>query len=240
MGWLNNVWMVGIGTGILSGLLVTWLLNLFISKKKDREHLQLTSGANREVIYSIRAGIPENTLPTREVIEALINSTARRYSVEPTELYHPKEITEELIKEVMDSSFLSSTKKVEYCTALIPLGRDVQINNTEKSEDEASIEMRRQAIQSKQHRVTQFETILSILGGLTAALATGMLATHEFTSNLEYVFHKYITSILLISMLLVIILTITTFSQQYISRRRQFYMESKIKEEYMNMIDRLR
>jgi hypothetical protein len=131
MGIFNNPWLVGIGTGIVSGLLVAWVLNLFLSKKRDREYRQQVSSANREVIYSIRSSIPEDALPRRETVEALINSTARRYGLDASELYQPKQISEELIKEVMDSSFLSSAKKSEYCDALIPLGAP-QIPNAVK------------------------------------------------------------------------------------------------------------
>ncbi len=67
MHWLSNAWVIGIITGIVSGLLVTWLLQLFISKKKSREYLQQIATANRELVYSIRSGIPDGILSTREI-----------------------------------------------------------------------------------------------------------------------------------------------------------------------------
>jgi Flp pilus assembly protein TadB len=63
---MGNAWVVGIVTGIVSGLLVTWLLRVLISKRKTREYKQQLSSANREVIYSIRAGIPEGNMPSGE------------------------------------------------------------------------------------------------------------------------------------------------------------------------------
>ena len=117
---LTNVWVVGIGTGILSGLLVRMGRAGFLSKRENRKY-QKVIGANREVIYAIRPGIPEGQIPSREVVQALTNSTARRAGVSPSDLYKPNEIAEELIKEVMDSSFLPSAKKSEYCTQLAAL-----------------------------------------------------------------------------------------------------------------------
>lgn len=186
MSWLNNAWVVGIGTGILSGLLVTWLLNLFISKKKDREYQQQISSANREIIYSVRVGIPESNLPTREIVEALIHSTARRYGVQPSELYQAKELSEELIKEVMDSSFLSQAKKIEYCDALLPLGKeDLELLPPEECNLQISIEEHRAKLQSQRRKLSELQLIVTGLMGVVAALFSGAAATSELFPNLE-------------------------------------------------------
>src|SRR6185312_1655389 len=104
MSWYSNPWVVGVISGIPSGLLVNWVSRKLLGKREDREYLQKTLIANREVIYAIRPGISEGHIPTYEVLTALINATARRYGVEPEDLYTPKTISEELVKEVMDSS----------------------------------------------------------------------------------------------------------------------------------------
>jgi len=175
---LNNAWVVGTATGLVSGLLVFWLTSLLISKKKDREYRQQISNANREIVYSIRSGIPEGSLPTREVIEALIHSTARRYEVQSAELYQTLEITEELVKEVMDSSFLSAAKKSEYCAALLPLGRavvDLSLDFPVLRESEI-IEMRQERHRIKL-KATQLESFFAAILGLLGALAGAGIAT---------------------------------------------------------------
>jgi hypothetical protein len=195
MNWLNNAWVVGIGTGIVSGLLVYWLLSVFLSKKKDREHQQLISTANREVIYSIRSGIPENSLPTNDVVEALIHSTARRYDLESDELYQPQEITEELVKEVMDSSFLSAEKKVEYCAALLPLGQRKPTvvarfgihsdSDTDHAVQNFRIAMHRASL-VKEARNT---TALSLTLGVLAALTSGIFVAVKLSPEIEAKVH---------------------------------------------------
>jgi hypothetical protein len=182
MNLLNNPWVVGIGTGILSGLLVTWILSLFISKKKDREHQQQISSANRDVIYSVRAGIPENSIPSREVFDALIHSTARRYDLEPSELYQPKELSEELIKEVMDSSFLSAAKKVEYCSALIPLG---EADTSLIERNRATEETHSAHLQAQRRKMSQLENALAVLAGLLSAVLAGTLTASKAFPNME-------------------------------------------------------
>lgn len=121
MAWVNNAWLVGIASGLVASGLIWLISRFFLSKRDNREYMQKVSSANRDVIIAIRPGIPEGQIPSAEVLEALVNSTARRYGVVATDLYNSRQTAEELIKEVMDSSFLSSAQKSEYCTRLMPL-----------------------------------------------------------------------------------------------------------------------
>lgn len=119
MEWFNDPWVIGIGGGILSGLIVTGVSRWLFSGRDRRELSAKITSANREVVYSIRQGIPEDRVPTREIVEALISSTARKYSIPPTELNQPEEVAADLVKEVMDSSFISAEKKEQYCASLL-------------------------------------------------------------------------------------------------------------------------
>lgn len=118
---LNNPWVIGIGGGILSGFVVTYLSRKLLSKRDDREYAQKVLGANREIIYAIRPGISEGLTPEYEVIDSLIAATARKYGVDKPDLYEPRDIAQELVKEVMDSSFISAKTKEEYCRQLAVL-----------------------------------------------------------------------------------------------------------------------
>lgn len=121
MSILNNAWVVGIGGGILSGLFVAFISRYLFAKKDNREYTQKVFAVNREVIYALRPGISEGRFPTDEVLESLLNATARRYKVSREDIFKPKQIAEELIKEIMDSSFISSDTKQDYCDNLLHL-----------------------------------------------------------------------------------------------------------------------
>jgi hypothetical protein len=123
--WLNNAWVVGILSGIPSGLLVTLISRYLLGKREDREYLQKVLSANREVIYALRPHVSEGLVPASEVVDALIASTARRFGVTAGDLYSRREIAEDLIKEVMDSSFISASKKEEYCKLLTGLAAPI-------------------------------------------------------------------------------------------------------------------
>jgi len=115
---LNNTWIAGIGTGVLSGALVTWVTNRLISKRDEKELARSIEIANREILYALRTEVSEEQVPALEVVEALINATARRHKLEARHLLRPKQIAEELIKEIMDSSFISSLTKKSFCASL--------------------------------------------------------------------------------------------------------------------------
>jgi hypothetical protein len=109
---INNPWFIGIATGVIAAGLIWLVSRLFLSKKDSREYIQKVTSANRDIIIAIRPGISEGQIPSRPILEALINSTVRRYSVSSADLYNPTQVAEELIKEVMDTSFLSSAQKI--------------------------------------------------------------------------------------------------------------------------------
>lgn len=146
----NNPWVVGIAGGILSGLVVAWITRKIFSKRDNREYFQKVHAANQEVLYAIRPGISEEKIPTVEIIKHLISATARKYSVESSSMLTLSEISSELIKEVMDSSFISAQTKQEFCEKLSTLKEQVLASNEKslsvKSEAEISSRYRRQLV----------------------------------------------------------------------------------------------
>lgn len=121
MEFLSNPWVVGVGGGVLSGLLVTLITRYLFSKREKREYLQKIATANNEIIYAIRPAIAEKVMPSSTMLDALFSATARKYSVDEADLYSRSSLANELIKEVMDNTFLSSQQKVDFCDLLSSL-----------------------------------------------------------------------------------------------------------------------
>jgi hypothetical protein len=138
MEWYSNPWVIGIVGSIPGGFLVNWVTGKILGRRENREYLQKVLGANREVVYAIRPGISEGQIPTAEVLTALLNATARRYGVEAADLYSAAQIAEELVKEVMDSSFISSGQKGEYCAKLATLGNTAKPEIVETAKEGAA------------------------------------------------------------------------------------------------------
>ena len=108
----NNAWVIGIGGGILSGLIVTLITRYIFSKKDNKEYAQKISTVNREVIYALRPGISEGHIPDNEVLSSLVNATARKYKVERSDAYQAKQIAEELIKEIPKEAMIIPSDKI--------------------------------------------------------------------------------------------------------------------------------
>lgn len=174
----NNPWVVGIGGGILSGLIVTLITRYLFSKKDNSEYAQKVETVNREVVYALRPGISEGHIPDSEVLTSLINATARKYKVERNDVFQAKQIAEELIKEIMDSSFISSETKKSYCETLAHL-----VSSQHEFTPDALIEIERKSLESE-YRRRQTERMSSVLG-LTAAMGTMMVVLTRFMDKPE-------------------------------------------------------
>lgn len=118
---LNNAWVVGIVGGILSGLIVTFISRLFFSKKENDMYIQNLRLANNEVIYALRPAISANQFPSEDIINALIEANSRKFKVNREDMYNPREVAEELTKEIMDTSFIPYEKKEELFKHLVEL-----------------------------------------------------------------------------------------------------------------------
>jgi len=212
-GLLNNGWVVGIGGGILSGLIVAWLTRTLFSKKDLRELAVNISLANREILYAIRPEISENSLPAIEVIEALKNATARKYKIEPTRLHGITEIVEELIKEIMDSSFISSTAKKDYCESLKTL-------IPEKTSELEALSEGREVFVARVEYKEKMTSLLSLTLGTIAALAT-MLSFLKSSFEPSSLFGKVTESIFPMILVMFSVMLVMTAMQVALKLRHK-------------------
>ena len=176
MDLLNNAWVIGIGGGVLSGLLVTAISRMILSRRDRGEYVQKIQLANREILYALRPGISEGHVPNRQVVVFLINATARKYDVDIGGLVDPAEIGEELTKEIMDSSFISASTKQEYCDQLTPLTSappEVTANTADASEERSRSRSEFAAYRAR------MVTLLSTMMGVTAAMMTMILVISD-------------------------------------------------------------
>lgn len=178
--WINNAWFVGIVGGILSGLIVAYISRLLFSRKDSREYLQKVSSVNREIIYSLRPGISEGNIPNKDIIEALIMATCRKYGVNQEDVLNTTGIAEELIKEVMDSSFIASATKIDYCQKLMTLKESQPITVVETESKVTTVD----SGEIRKKLLTQSSMILGVIVALmTASLTVITTVFEKFPTN---------------------------------------------------------
>lgn len=159
----NNQWVVGIGGGVLSSLLVTVITGKFFASKDNREYLQKVRLANNEVLYAIKPFIVDGDVPRIDVIQSLQVATARKHAIDFNDIASITEIIENLTKEVMDSSFISNMAKNEYCEKLFKLKpKEAKLDELEKHKSQAIAEYRHRSLKA-------FSIILGGFSGLLTA-----------------------------------------------------------------------
>ncbi|MCR4933376.1 MAG: hypothetical protein K6A29_04195 [Lachnospiraceae bacterium] len=128
--FLKSSWVVGIVTGIISGFLVYIFTNLIMKKKGKVEYYKNVSEANHYVIATLKPYISEKGLPNVDIFNAIISSTARKYSVGKNDMFSVAVFCEELIREIIGDVYVASEKKKEYTDSLV-----IYINELKKSKD---------------------------------------------------------------------------------------------------------
>jgi hypothetical protein len=118
---LSNHWVVGVGGGLVSGLMVLLIIRQLFSGREQRAYDRRVATANNEVIHAIRPAITEKVIPSTAMLDALFSATARKYGVSSKDLLPKAGFANELIKEVIDNAFLSSQQKIELCELLAGL-----------------------------------------------------------------------------------------------------------------------
>lgn len=190
---------------------------------------------NREVIYAIRPGISEGYIATPEVVDALISATVRKYGVDKKDAYGSDEVAQELIKEVMDSSFISAKTKEEYCGSLANLSR-LKIA-TEKTPEYTVVAVEREIRSTSSYEAYRSIMIqmMSMMMGLLAALMTIILAFSKSDIFKETVWIGKENITLLLPMLVTLLAVSLTVVLPYLYRdivkkRDTTDKEAKIKE----------
>lgn len=117
--FFSNPWVTGILGGIISGIIVYFITNFISEKRQNKEYKQKISSANRDVIYLIRTCIPDGNMPDKILIDMLIDSVARKYSVNKIDMLNMNQIYSDISREIMDSYFIATEKKMELCGMVI-------------------------------------------------------------------------------------------------------------------------
>lgn len=113
--FFSDPWVTGIGGGLISGIIVYFLTTFIAEKRQNKEYKQKVSAANRDVVYLIRTCIPEKITPDIALVDMLIDSVSRKYSVRRNDMLTVKQIYSDISMEIMDSYFISAEKKIELC-----------------------------------------------------------------------------------------------------------------------------
>jgi hypothetical protein len=172
----SNPWLIGIGTAIVSGLIVNAISNVLWSVKDRSRAKRNVSEANSEVISTLRTSLTEDSPLSIDILNALVRSTAHKYGLDKVVMMSTELFSDTLIKEVMDSSFLSQAQKSEYCQRILH-----QLSIDAKEKVSTSVEIKRLDEYYKDYNTDNRRRYSALISGLvaSAALITTSFATMQ-------------------------------------------------------------
>lgn len=121
---LTNSWFIG----IISGIIATVIFNLVINVFGKKEYTNNIKKVNLEVVTLLLPTTIAERIPDNEIIKAILNSTAKKYSVRLEDIISVNQIYNDLIREVYSTNLLSMEKKQSITLTLNEL--KMQINNS--------------------------------------------------------------------------------------------------------------
>ena len=70
LAFLQNPWVVGIGGGIVSGIIVYFITSWLYKRKDNSKYLEQISRANLDIIQALKPYVAERGLPEKEIVDA--------------------------------------------------------------------------------------------------------------------------------------------------------------------------
>jgi len=169
---LNNPWVTGIGGGIISSLIVFFVTRYAFSRKEKKEYNQKLETANNEILYAIRPLVIEKKIPSSDIFQSIILSTAKKYGTNPDDLYSEFSISNDLINEIMSNSFLSSDQKLELCELLNTMKKPR--GNSDKSKEIKII-----YVKDKDNISSKYNSILLAMVSFATVLTMTLFLTQK-------------------------------------------------------------
>ncbi len=115
---LNNPWITGIGGGLVSGFIVYFVISRLLSRKQSKEYSQKITTANNELLYTMRPLVVQKQIPSKAIMNSIIDSIARKHEVNKDDLFDIPLLADDLIREVMGNAFLDSEQKMGFCNKI--------------------------------------------------------------------------------------------------------------------------
>lgn len=229
--FFKNTWVVGIGSGIISSIAVYYLTNILVKHRDASKHLEQIQRANLDLIRTLKPYVAEKGLPQKEVVNAVITSTARKYGVSVDEVYTIRTICEELIREIIDNVYVSSDQKQEYTMQLYNYLHEYESYQNKKDlpnhitvPSSGYSEMLR-AVNRHKH-IENIAMILSLITGLctSASIYASMLTDITLSFNFESL--NKVVAIVAVTFCLLLIFVPSIFSSKRYKKEKKDKFES--------------
>lgn len=207
MEFFQNAWFVGVSTGIISGVLVFFLTKWIMDKKGKVEYYKQVNVANNSVINALKPYIAEKGLPSIEIFEALILSTARTFGVNEKDMFSVSVYCEELIREIISDVYVSNDKKHEYTNMLAEYKKSIKDIREIISEMSNRIPPSGVYGERLKKRMSMYMAVFTSFVGVLCSVVVLLFEESSFSTSSRYPFEDNpIISVFYVPMLLIVML----------------------------------
>lgn len=231
--FFTNSWTIGIGGGVISGLIVFLVTSKIFSRRENREYLQKIRLANNELLYAIRPLVVEQKLPTIEMINSILISTSKKYSVQVNDLYKKDDIADDLTKEIMDNPFLTSESKLQYCQLTDAIKELGIVSKVKERIADKIVYIEREKLISKEF----FSLTLALMTTLSVGIITWFITKNDFFSEIKTEKFDFVSIVTLLTLIPIVALTLSKFLE--IAKRRERYKGVKKKIDDLDVKDNI-
>lgn len=184
--FFQNNWVLGICTGLISSIIVYFLTTWLSFKISKHDYLKRVKLANDKVVLILKSYLVNNNLPSVKVIDAVIASVSREFDVKIVDLYSISIFCEELIRQIIENTYISNDIKNNYIENLI---KSIDVNT-----DNSEIKTKSQTISSVFGRYNVLVSIFIILGSIVGITIIELNLFYKlFTTNPE-IWDEFLTA----------------------------------------------
>lgn len=195
-GIFNNQWVMNIGTGLILYIITTIISKIILNKATNKERQRQIDNANKEIIRILKPYVVNKNILNKMIITSIISSVARKYNLSVNEILDVKSICEELIREILESSYVDNEKKSEYAVYLN------DIIESYKSFDD--IKERVVLLSESESRLKNYKNIYSLLSFCMMSIVLVISIFVTIFSEKEYEFYSSVSEPIQITMLILI------------------------------------
>jgi hypothetical protein len=117
----DNPWVIGIVTGVLSGILLALITPVLLRKRRAREIAIRRERAAEDVLSALRPSVATSNFPTAPMVEAVRRAAAFNRGLDPKLAVSAPDLLDVLASEVLASAFVSPESRIGIVEKLLSL-----------------------------------------------------------------------------------------------------------------------
>jgi len=116
---LQNPWIIGIFSGIVSGIVILIIGRLISSKREKKVYNQKVLQGNQELITPMKPLILENNKSIGDLYSSMKSAVSKKYNINIDDLYSINDFADIIIAETLQSPFLNDEQKKNHCKEIL-------------------------------------------------------------------------------------------------------------------------